>query len=695
MRKIITLFTSLFIGFVTFAQAPEKMSYQAIIRDAANEIVANQVVGIKITIFEDGDLANPGPTIAYSETQTLTTNDNGLVTLEIGTGTIITGIFADINWTAPSYFIQIGTDPTGGSTYNTLTGTSQLMSVPFALHAKRAGNGLPSGGTDGQVLAINSRGVAVWTDPVLGSIFYRDIDSDGFGSIHYPIVAITMSAGYVNNNSDCNDADGSINPTTVWYADIDGDGFGDVNTSETGCTSTLVNATQNNTDCNDNDATMNPNTIWYLDADGDNYAVSTIAQCDNPGVGYTTIVLPLTDCDDGDAAINPVALEIIGDGKDNDCDGIIDTVPDAPVIGTATGGDTEATVTFIAPVSNGGTTITSYTAISSPGGNTGTLVQAGDGVITVTGLTNGTSYTFTITATNAAGIGNSSEASNLVIPVGVPDAPVIGIATAGDTEATITYTAPVRNGGSIITSYRATSIPGGIMGTLGQEGSGTITVTGLTNGTTYTFEVTATNAVGTSYPSAASNSIVTLVIPPPVIPDPINPLPNPIDPLPNPNLLASARETLEKTEDISGVLNMDTDSCGSDSGDVIVYLACIGDALGDFASGLDQIATDLPSGIQNVAKIVQDARASIDMARTRAASRLANATTDAERQSIRRDALNESVVALATAVTEIRKAISLLIADDPELVAVQRATITTIASALDNVGLQMRRAIGL
>jgi len=92
------------------------------------------------------------------------------------------------------------------------------------------------------------------------------------------------------------------------------------------------------------------------------------------------------------------------------------TIPDAPIIGTATTGSAQATVSFTAPVSNGGTAITSYTATSSPGGITGTLNQAGSGDIIVSGLTNGTAYTFTVTATNAIGTSAASDASNSVIP---------------------------------------------------------------------------------------------------------------------------------------------------------------------------------------------------------------------------------------------------------------------------------------
>jgi hypothetical protein len=100
-----------------------------------------------------------------------------------------------------------------------------------------------------------------------------------------------------------------------------------------------------------------------------------------------------------------------------------------------------------------------------------------------------------------------------VWPPLVPGAPTIGTATqTGSTTATVVFTAPASNGGSVITSYTATSSPSGGTGTLSQAGSGTITVTGLTGGTAYTFTVTATNAIGTSAASAASNSITTALV---------------------------------------------------------------------------------------------------------------------------------------------------------------------------------------
>lgn len=138
-----------------YAQAPEKMSYQAVIRNAGNELVVNQNVGMKASVLQG--TANGTP--VYVETHSTITNDNGLVSVELGTGTVVSGTFANINWGNGTYFLKTETDPTGGTSY-TITGTSQLISVPYALHAK---NGLPSGGTHGQVLTFCD-GEAVWTD---------------------------------------------------------------------------------------------------------------------------------------------------------------------------------------------------------------------------------------------------------------------------------------------------------------------------------------------------------------------------------------------------------------------------------------------------------------------------------------------------------------------------------------------------
>jgi chitodextrinase len=192
----------------------------------------------------------------------------------------------------------------------------------------------------------------------------------------------------------------------------------------------------------------------------------------------------------------------------------VSTVPGAPTIGVATStGSTTATVSYTAPASNGGAAITSYTAISTPGNFTGILSQSGSGIITVSGLSPSTSYTFKVKATNSVGDSAYSSSTSSITTgssATAPGAPTIGTAiSTGSTTATVAFTAPASNGGAAITSYTAISTPGSITGTISQSGSGTINITGLTAGTSYTFKVKSTNSVGDSSYSADSNSITT------------------------------------------------------------------------------------------------------------------------------------------------------------------------------------------
>ena len=175
------------------------------------------------------------------------------------------------------------------------------------------------------------------------------------------------------------------------------------------------------------------------------------------------------------------------------------TPPGAPTnVALVSTGNGTVTLSYTAPVSDGNGPITRYTATSSPGGFTGYNYQPGSGQVTVSGLTNGTAYTFTIVAKNLiAGSGPASSPAVAGTPATVPGAPTIGTATRGNGQATVAFTAPASNGGSTITSYTATSTPGNFTGTINQSGSGSVTVTGLTNGTAYTFKVKATNAKGT------------------------------------------------------------------------------------------------------------------------------------------------------------------------------------------------------
>lgn len=134
MKKLITICAVILMTTSVFTQSPEKMSYQAVIRNSSDALVSSTAVGMRIQILQGSEFG----AAVYVETQTPTTNANGLVSLEIGSGTVVTGDFASIDWSAGPYFIKTETDPAGGTSY-TITGTSQLLSVPYAMYSKIGG----------------------------------------------------------------------------------------------------------------------------------------------------------------------------------------------------------------------------------------------------------------------------------------------------------------------------------------------------------------------------------------------------------------------------------------------------------------------------------------------------------------------------------------------------------------------------
>ena len=173
MKKIYSILAGLLLTASVFAQAPQKMSYQAVIRNSSNALITSTPIGIKISVLQGTSTG----TAVYVETQTPSTNANGLVSLEIGSGAPVTGTFSGINWANGPYFIKTETDPTGGTNY-TIAGTNELMSVPYALFSANAGVG---GFTHYLGEAFNG-----------GIIYYLYKGSDGLE--HGLIVALTESA---------------------------------------------------------------------------------------------------------------------------------------------------------------------------------------------------------------------------------------------------------------------------------------------------------------------------------------------------------------------------------------------------------------------------------------------------------------------------------------------------------------------
>ena len=164
MKKALLVSVILLITFAAWAQVPQQISYQSVIRDGNNKVIASSPVGIKISLLQGSATG----TAVYVETHRKSTNANGLVSLEIGTGTVLSGSFAGINWANGPYLIQTETDPTGGVNYSA-PGVFALNSVPYALYAA---NGTPGPkGDKGDTGATGLQGIqgATGTTGVAGA----------------------------------------------------------------------------------------------------------------------------------------------------------------------------------------------------------------------------------------------------------------------------------------------------------------------------------------------------------------------------------------------------------------------------------------------------------------------------------------------------------------------------------------------
>ena len=209
MKKIIAFCLAILNAFTAFAQAPQKISYQSVIRNSTNALVSNQSVGVRISIIQG---SASGSTI-YSESQISTTNANGLVSLEIGSGIVLSGTFTNIDWNNGPFFIKTETDPNGANNY-TISGTTQILSVPYALHANTAENVVNDLVDDADSNPVNELQAISFTNDTLylsngGSVFLggyavdlvNDADADPNNEIELPSNANAGDILEYNGNS--------------------------------------------------------------------------------------------------------------------------------------------------------------------------------------------------------------------------------------------------------------------------------------------------------------------------------------------------------------------------------------------------------------------------------------------------------------------------------------------------------------
>ena len=145
MKRLILTAIALLMFLITYSQAPQKFNYQAVARNNAGVELANQPIGLRVSIID----GSPNGTVLYQETHINTTNQFGLFTLSVGAGSVVTGSFSSISWGVGSKYIKTEIDPSGGTNY-TVAGTSELLSVPYALYAQTSSVAGPTGPTGPQ-----------------------------------------------------------------------------------------------------------------------------------------------------------------------------------------------------------------------------------------------------------------------------------------------------------------------------------------------------------------------------------------------------------------------------------------------------------------------------------------------------------------------------------------------------------------
>lgn len=190
MKKLFTLLVMVLLCAMVMAQVPQKFMYQAVVRNVNNTLVVNQNVSARISILQGSAAGAP----MYVETHMVATNDNGLLTLEIGSGNVVSGSMDDINWEEGPFFLKSEIDPDGGVNYS-IEGAQQLVSVPYALYAEEAGNGFSGNYND---LMDRPTNVSAFTNDA-GYLTTATVQEAA--NIPTNVSAFTNDAGYITMDS--------------------------------------------------------------------------------------------------------------------------------------------------------------------------------------------------------------------------------------------------------------------------------------------------------------------------------------------------------------------------------------------------------------------------------------------------------------------------------------------------------------
>ncbi|MCM0041958.1 MAG: hypothetical protein NBV61_04245 [Algoriphagus sp.] len=553
MRNILVSVLVCFFSLNAWAQAPERMSYQAVVRDNANALVVDKVVGMRISILRGSATGTP----AYVETQSPRSNTNGLVTLEIGAGTVVSGTFAGLNWSTGPYFIQTEIDPSGGSNYSIL-GVSQLVSVPYALYAKTSGsstpgpagpagatgpqgpigptgaagsngaagvNGLqgeqgPQGprgeqGAKGDTGATGPQGPIGLTGPA-GASGPQGPQGEPGATGPQGAIGLTGPAG-ANGTNGTNGTNGSngaagVGGVTTAGTNITLSGSGTVASPyvvsaniPAAAAGTLTGTTLN--------ATVTGSSLTSMGTLANLTVTNPIAGSVTGSSGSTTGNAATATTLATPRNINGVAFDGSGDITVTAAAG---TLSENTLNATVTGSSLTSVGTLTSATASGKVIVGAPSAASASAVLEASSTSQGFLPPRMTrdqrnAIVNPAAGLI-IWCTNCGSSGelqinNGTSWTNLIggpASFAVPGAPTSPVATAGNAQASVAFTAPVSDGGGAITGYTVTSSPGNITAT----GAGSpLVVTGLTNLTSYTFTVVATNATGNSVASAASAAV--------------------------------------------------------------------------------------------------------------------------------------------------------------------------------------------
>jgi hypothetical protein len=280
MKKIFTLLAFV-ITIIASAQAPQGFNYQATVRNSSGALITNQNVLFKFNIMLNSQTSLP----VYSETHQAPTDDLGQVSLTVGQGTPTIGSFASINWANGTYYL--GIELNTGSGYVTM-GTTQLLSVPYALYANTAGNTQTSNPNLSSVLTQGNNAGNLQIKNLLDPTDEKDAVTKSY--LEGLVSQLQNQINQINQN-----------------IDNDNDGY-----------------SENLGDCDDSNTSISPNITEILDGidnNCDGIVDNLPTLVDNDGDGLTE---EQGDCDDNNPNVNPNATEIVNDGIDNNCDGIIE-----------------------------------------------------------------------------------------------------------------------------------------------------------------------------------------------------------------------------------------------------------------------------------------------------------------------------------------------------------------------------------